>query len=158
MPISRIAEGRAREYVRPAVYALAGIVMGVVWALGSDTPAWEHALRVLALVGCVVVVMTPLRRRRARLGRPVDHRLHSSLLLGKVLLVAAALVVDGLLGRWISDPSLITAVLLAVTIAVGGPALHRKLSHVAPAPTAPPAPAEPRVLCTVEAHGGHGHE
>ncbi|MFE9841475.1 hypothetical protein [Streptomyces goshikiensis] len=158
MPISRIAEGWARGYVRPAVYALAGIVMGVVWALGSDTPAWEHALRVLALVGCAAVVMTLLRRRRARLGRPVDHRLHSSLLLGKVLLVAAALVVDDLLGRWISDPSLITAALLAVTIAVGGPALHRKLSHGGRGPTAHPVPAEPRVLCAVEAHGGRGPE
>ncbi|AYV31841.1 hypothetical protein HET69_18060 [Streptomyces sp. CJ_13] len=158
MPISRITGERARGYVRPAVYVLAGIVMGVVWALGSDTPAWEHALRVLALVGCAAAAMTLLHRRRARLGRPVDHRLHSSLLLGKVLLVAAALVVDELLGRWVSDPSLITATLLAVTIAVGGPALHRRLSHGGSGPTAQAAPADPRVLCAAEVHGGRERE
>ncbi|MFF4452001.1 hypothetical protein [Streptomyces goshikiensis] len=158
MPSSRITEGRARKYVRPAVYVLAGIVMGAVWALGSDAPAWEHALRVLVLVGCVAVAMTPLRRRRARLGRPVDHRLHSGLLLGKVLLVAAALFVDELLGRWISDPTLITAVLLAVTIAVGGPALHRRLSRGGTGPTVRAAPADPRVLCAAETRGGSGRE
>ncbi|MFD5510418.1 hypothetical protein ACFWIB_21900 [Streptomyces sp. NPDC127051] len=111
------------------VYVVAGAVMGVVWAWGADTPAWEHALRLLALVACAGAAMTLAGRRRARLGRPVHRRLHSGLLLGKVLLVAAALLLDQLLGLWVSEPSLITAVVLFVSIAAGGPALHRRLAR-----------------------------
>ncbi|MFF4852326.1 hypothetical protein [Streptomyces sp. NPDC001194] len=111
------------------IYVVAGAVMGGVWAWGSDTPAWEHALRLVALVACAALVMSLLHRRRARLGRPVDRRLHSGLLLGKVLLVAGALLLDQVLGLWVSEPSLITAVVLFVGIAAGGPALHRRLAR-----------------------------
>ncbi|MFJ3925197.1 hypothetical protein [Streptomyces sp. NPDC090022] len=110
------------------MYAVAGIVMGAVWVLGSDTPAWEHALRLVALVVCAGAAMTLVHRRRVRLGRPADHRLHAGLLLAKILLVVAALVLDGVLGLWLSEPSVITAVALTVSIAAGGPALHRWLS------------------------------
>ncbi|MFI8261189.1 MULTISPECIES: hypothetical protein [unclassified Streptomyces] len=110
------------------IYVVAGAVMGGVWAWGSDTPAWEHALRLVALVACAALVMSLVHRRRARLGRPVDRRLHSGLLLGKVLLVVGALLLDQVLGLWVSEPSLITAVALFVGIAAGGPALHRRLA------------------------------
>ncbi|ROQ94220.1 hypothetical protein EDE04_0633 [Streptomyces sp. 2132.2] len=111
------------------IYVVAGAVMGGVWAWGADTPAWEHALRLLVLVVCAAVLMSLAHRRRARLGRPVDRRLHSGLLAGKVLLVAAALLLDHLLGLWVSEPSPITAVVLFAGIAAGGPALHRWLSR-----------------------------
>ncbi|MFJ3201607.1 hypothetical protein [Streptomyces sp. NPDC086989] len=114
------------------VYVLAGAVMGGVWALGSGTPAWEHALRVLALVLCATAAMELLRRRRARLGRlPVGRRLYRGLLLGKVLLVAAALAVDSAIGRWISEPGPVTAAALFAAVALGGPALHRRLAQEA---------------------------
>ncbi|MEU8839190.1 hypothetical protein AB0D97_08650 [Streptomyces roseus] len=111
------------------IYAVAGVVMGGVWAWGSGTPAWEHALRLLALVVCAGALMALVHRRRARLGRPVERRLHRGLLVGKVLLVGAALLLDQLLGLWVSEPSLITAGLLFAGIAAGGPALHRRLAR-----------------------------
>ncbi|MFJ3201483.1 hypothetical protein [Streptomyces sp. NPDC086989] len=110
-------------------YALAGIAMGAVWIMGSDTSPRDHALRLLALVACAGAAMALLHRRRARLGRPVDRRLHSGLLLGKVLLVFVALALDGLLGLRVSEPSLITAALLCLIIAFGGPSLHRWLAR-----------------------------
>ncbi|MFF4104719.1 hypothetical protein [Streptomyces sp. NPDC001903] len=111
------------------IYVVAGAVMGGVWAWGSDTPAWEHALRLVVLVACAALVMSLRHRRRARLGRPVDRRLHCGLLLGKVLLVVAALLLDQLLGLWVAEPSLITAAVLFAGIAAGGPALHRRLAR-----------------------------
>ncbi|KOU21223.1 hypothetical protein ADK52_24055 [Streptomyces sp. WM6372] len=134
------------------IYVVAGAVMGLVWAWGSGAPAWEHALRLLALVACAAVAMTLAHRRRARLGRPVDRRLHSGLLLGKVLLVAAALLLDQLLGLWVSEPSLITAAVLFVGIAAGGPALHRRLARDGGGTRSRrPAPADRRVLTGADA-------
>lgn len=134
------------------IYVIAGAVMGGVWAWGSDTPAWEHALRLLAIVVCAGVLMSLAHRRRARLGRPVERRLHSGLLVGKVLLVAAALLLDQLLGLWFSDPSLITAVVLFAGIAAGGPALHRRLTRDGRGTGDPrSAPSDRRVLSGVDA-------
>ncbi|MFF0218581.1 hypothetical protein [Streptomyces vinaceus] len=140
------------------IYVVAGAVMGGVWAWGSDTPAWEHALRLLVLVVCAAVLMSLAHRRRARLGRPVDRRLHSGLLAGKVLLVVAALALDQLLGLWVAEPSLITAVVLFAGIAAGGPALHRRLSRGGSGepdrPDRLPEPSEPserRVLSGADA-------
>ncbi|WP_371645728.1 hypothetical protein OG974_06335 [Streptomyces sp. NBC_00597] len=147
---------KSRTRIRNRAYGLAGIVMGAVWVMGSDTTAWEHALRVLALVVCAGAAMALLQRRRARLGRPADHRLHSGLLLGKVLLVAAALIVDGLLGLWIPEPSPITAALLCVAIAVGGPALHRRLSRDGNEHPQPRQPGSRDVLVLSRAEAGAG--
>ncbi|GHE38969.1 hypothetical protein CP980_31360 [Streptomyces vinaceus] len=135
------------------IYVVAGAVMGGIWAWGSGTPAWEHALRLLVLVVCAAVLMSLAHRRRARLGRPVHRRLHSGLLAGKVLLVAAALLLDQLLGPWVSEPSLITAVVLFAGIAAGGPALHRWLSRGGGgAPDRRSEPSGRRVLSGVDAH------
>ncbi|MFI6149997.1 hypothetical protein [Streptomyces sp. NPDC051109] len=134
------------------IYVIAGAVMGVVWAWGSGTPAWEHALRLLVLVACAAVAMALAHRRRARLGRPADRRLHSGLLLAKVLLVAAALLLDQLLGLWVSEPSLVTAAVLFAGIAAGGPALHRRLARDGGgAGGGRPAPSDRRVLTGADA-------
>ncbi|MCC0100011.1 hypothetical protein K7B10_35560 [Streptomyces flavotricini] len=134
------------------IYVVAGAVMGGIWAWGSDTPAWEHALRLVVLVGCAALAMSLLHRRRVRLGRPVDRRLHSGLLLGKVLLVGAALLLDQVLGLWVSEPSLITAVVLFAGIATGGPALHRRLARDGSgAGGRQPAPPDRRMLSRVDA-------
>ncbi|MEV7558320.1 hypothetical protein [Streptomyces sp. NPDC089795] len=115
---------------RTAAYAAVGAAVGGVWALGGDTPAWEHALRVLVVVLCVSVVGRFVGRRLVRVGRaPVDRRLFFGLVAGKVLLVAVALLVDQLAGLWCAEPALITAGFLFVLVTVGGPALHGRLSH-----------------------------
>ncbi|MFF3674505.1 hypothetical protein ACFYYS_11005 [Streptomyces sp. NPDC002120] len=113
-----------------SAYAAAGAAMAAVWVLGGDMPAWEHALRVLLVVLCVSVAGRFAGRRLARSGRaPLDRGLFFALVAGKVLLVAVALLVDWLAGLWFSEPTLITAAFLFVVVAVGGPALHGRLSH-----------------------------
>ncbi|MFB7176217.1 hypothetical protein ACFCYI_00715 [Streptomyces sp. NPDC056257] len=113
-----------------SAYAAAGAAVAAVWVLGGDMPAWEHALRVLLVVLCVSVAGRFAGRRLARSGRPpLDRGLFLALVAGKVLLVAVALLVDWLAGLWFSEPTLITAAFLFVVVAVGGPALHGRLSH-----------------------------
>ncbi|MFJ6367821.1 hypothetical protein ACIQK5_06560 [Streptomyces virginiae] len=120
----------ARRARTAAAYAVAGAAVGGIWALGGDTPAWEHALRVLVVVLCVSVAGRFVGRRLARSGRvPVDRRLFFGLVAGKMLLVAVALLVDELAGLWFAEPALITAGFLFVLVTLGGPALHGRLSH-----------------------------
>ncbi|WP_030759977.1 MULTISPECIES: hypothetical protein [unclassified Streptomyces] len=115
---------------RTAAYAAVGAAVGGIWALGGDTPAWEHALRVLVVVLCVSVAGRFLGRRLARTGRaPVDRRLFFGLVAGKVLLVAVALLVDQLAGLWFAEPALLTAGFLFVLVTVAGPVLHDRLAH-----------------------------
>ncbi|MFJ3519254.1 hypothetical protein [Streptomyces sp. NPDC090131] len=115
---------------RRSAYAAVGAAVGGVWALGADMPAWEHALRVLVVVLCVSVAGRLVGRRLARGGRaPVDRGLFFGLVAGKVLLVAVALIVDRIAGLWFPEPALITAGLLFVLVAAGGPALHGRLSR-----------------------------
>ncbi|MEV6579966.1 hypothetical protein AB0M92_17595 [Streptomyces sp. NPDC051582] len=151
-------KGQEAVVAERRIYVVAGAVMGGVWAWGSGTPAWEHALRLLALVVCAGVLMSLAHRRRARLGRPVERRLHSGLLVGKVLLVAAALLLDQLLGLWVAEPSLITAFVLFAGIAAGGPALYRRLARDGGgagdgggAADGRPAPSDRRVLSGADA-------
>ncbi|WKV70477.1 hypothetical protein AW27_002485 [Streptomyces sp. PCS3-D2] len=123
----RTTAGSVRALI---AYAAAGAAMGVVWAFGGDTPAWEHALRVLVLVLCVSVVGRLVGRRLARSGRAqLDRRLFLGLAAAKVLLVAVALVVDQVVGLWFSDPALITAGILFAAVTLGGPVLHARLSR-----------------------------
>ncbi|MFD7099962.1 hypothetical protein [Streptomyces xanthophaeus] len=121
----RTAAGRGHR----AAYAVAGAVMAAVWALGGDTPAWEHALRLLLLILGVSVAVRLVRRRLARTGRVPVSGLFFGLLAAKMLLVAVALLVDWIAGRWFSDPNLVTAGFLFVLVVAGGPALHARLSR-----------------------------
>ncbi|MER6197924.1 hypothetical protein ABT234_11245 [Streptomyces sp. NPDC001586] len=117
-----------------AAYAAAGAAVAAVWVFGGDMPAWEHALRVLVVVLCVSVAGRFVGRRLARTGRAtLDRGLFFALVAGKVLLVAVALLVDWLVGLRFAEPTMITAVFLFVVVAVGGPALHGRLSHGAQA-------------------------
>ncbi|MFE7098923.1 hypothetical protein [Streptomyces erythrochromogenes] len=121
------AAGSARKRF---AYAAAGAAVGAVWAFGGNTPAWEHALRVLLVVLCVSVAGRLVGRRLARTGRaPLDRSLFLGLVAAKVLLVAVALLVDWAAGLWFSEPALITAGILFVVVALGGPALHGRLAH-----------------------------
>lgn len=121
---------RSARPARMLAYAAAGATVGGIWAFGGDTPAGEHALRVLVVVLCVSVVGRFVGRRLARAGRtPIDRGLFFGLVAAKVLLVAVALLVDWLAALWFSDPALITAGFLFVLVAAGGPALHDWLSH-----------------------------
>ncbi|MFE3555013.1 hypothetical protein ACFXKW_09115 [Streptomyces sp. NPDC059193] len=121
---------RAPRLARTLAYAAAGAAVGGVWAFGGETPAWEHALRVLVVVLCVSVTVRFVGRRLVRIGRPpVDRSLFFGLVAAKVLLVAVALLVDWIAGLWFSEPALITAGFLFVLVTVGGPAVHGRLAH-----------------------------
>lgn len=121
---------RGPSTARVSAYAAAGAAVAAVWVLGGDMPAWEHALRVLVVVLCVSLAGRFVGPRLTRAGRaPLDRGLFLGLVTGKVLLVAVALLVDWLAGLWFSEPTLITAAFLFVVVAVGGPALHGRLSH-----------------------------
>ncbi|NLU68842.1 hypothetical protein [Streptomyces sp. HNM0574] len=115
-----------------AVYALAGLVMGVMWIRGGDEPAWEHALRVLVLVLVAPPVVHLVRRlRQRRRGEaPSGRQLPvARLTVAKVLLVGAGLGCDWLLGHWLAEPSRATAVGLCALIAAGGPKLHIRAAN-----------------------------
>ncbi|MEU9182890.1 hypothetical protein AB0C90_40155 [Streptomyces sp. NPDC048550] len=113
-----------------AAYAAVGSAVAGVWALGGNTPAWEHALRMLVLVLCVSTAGRLVGPRLARFGRtPLDRVLFYGLLAGKVLLVGVALLADWIFGLWFADPALITGVCLFAVVTAGGPALHRRLAH-----------------------------
>ncbi|MER6387271.1 hypothetical protein ACFXEL_17310 [Streptomyces sp. NPDC059382] len=126
-PLARARTWTSR-HAETVAYAVAGLVMGAVWALGGDTPPAEHALRVLAILAVAALAMTLNGRRRARAGTARDKRLVLSLLAAKVLLVAVALILDWILGAWLHEPSLVTAGFLFVLVAAGGPTLHARLS------------------------------
>ncbi len=120
----------AARRTHTVAYALVGMAMAVIWALGGDTPAGEHALRLLLLVLGVSVAGRLVGRRLAHSGRtPVDRGLFFGLLAGKVFLVGVALLIDQIAGLWFSEPSLITAACLFAVVTAGGPALHDRLSH-----------------------------
>lgn len=106
-------------------YAAIGLLIGGAWALGQNTPPWEHTLRLLV----VVVVIPPflhLLRQRVRRIASIQPPLRP-MVAAKVLLLAAALGLDVLLARWTEGAELITAAALALTVAIGGPVLHRRL-------------------------------
>ncbi|MDI3390307.1 hypothetical protein QIS99_29550 [Streptomyces sp. B-S-A8] len=107
------------------VYAAAGLLIGGAWAYGRDMPLWEHALRL-----CVIVVVVPpvlhLVRSRLRRRSAAQHLPLRQLVVTKVLLVAAAVVVELLLDPLTAWASFVTAAALAAVVAVGGPAWHQK--------------------------------
>jgi hypothetical protein len=83
-------------------------------------PAWQHALRLLAAVLIIPPLIHLLRRRLNR----TSHLPLRRLVMAKVLLIAAALALDLLLAPWTSHADLITAIAIALSVAVGGPLVH----------------------------------
>lgn len=106
-------------------YLAIGLTIGGAWLLGSSVPPWEHALRLLVVVVVIPPLVHLLRRRRGS-----SHSAQPPLrylVVAKVLLVAAALVVDMLLAQWTTAAEAVTGLMLALTVALGGPPLHRRL-------------------------------
>jgi hypothetical protein len=111
-------------------YAVAGLILAVAWVWRENTPAWEHALRVLVVLLVIVPTVRWARQRRAAasggaVGPPFLTR---TLVLAKLTLVVAGLGVEWALERWMprTDAAACVAVALGLAIAIGGPYLQRR--------------------------------
>lgn len=113
-----------------ARYAIAGLVIGGAWIWRAGASLWEHALRLLIVLVVVAPTLGYLRRRRATRGGGRPSYLPLPQLIGaKLVLIVIAVGVQWLLERSLSatDASVIVGVGLGLTVAVGGPQLHRYL-------------------------------
>jgi hypothetical protein len=110
-------------------YVLLGLVVGGIWLLNSDQPLWLHALRMLAIL---LVVPAVAGRLLAAAARRRGQEMAETISIGRLVaikfgLVIVALVVTGLLGDRVADLDLYVAASLALTLALGGPAIHHRL-------------------------------
>jgi hypothetical protein len=115
-----------------ARYALAGLILGATWAWHEHQSPWGHALRVAILLLLVGPVIRFVRRRYAphwghNLAEAVQLR---GWLLAKLLLIFVAIGLEILLRQWLSynTAAEFVALCLGVTVALGGPPLHRWLA------------------------------
>ncbi|MCX4919041.1 hypothetical protein [Streptomyces sp. NBC_00687] len=128
-PAPRHARGSGRTAALFVRYLLLGLLMGALWAYQHDASLWEHAVRLLGLL----LIVPPLlhraqARRRRRLGQEDRPRLSLvRLSLGKVGIVACALLAAWLLEDRVAGADHWIAGGLTVVVAVGGPLLHPRL-------------------------------
>ncbi|MET8878202.1 hypothetical protein [Nocardia sp. NPDC004604] len=111
-----------------AGYVLAGVTVGLLWVLQTG-PLWEHGLR-LGVVLLVVPTAAHLIRRRWTASKPITV---PRLSLPRLSAAKAALVAAAMIATWLLEPMLpevrrLVGLALALTIAVGGPLLHRHLT------------------------------
>ncbi|MDQ0401481.1 hypothetical protein ABVB69_27840 [Streptomyces sp. NPDC000349] len=127
-PVLRVRSSRRYRLL----YLLAGGYFGWRWAFDAHGPAWEHAAGVLVQMLVLSAVVQLLQRRASRRGQgrsgggqPFRLPLRQ-LVLGKLLLVVAALAAEYLLHRWTSNAHLVIGAGLFLAIALGGPVLQRR--------------------------------
>jgi hypothetical protein len=112
-------------------YVAAGLFLGGVWIWRSGTPPWEHALRLLVVLLVVAPAFRWLRLRLIRRsGMPAGPMFPIRIwVVAKIVLLGVALAVDWLLEKVMTRASagLVVGAFIAVTVAVGGPVLHRKV-------------------------------
>jgi hypothetical protein len=109
-------------------YTAVGLIVAGIWLSSSNQPLWVHAVRTLTILLIVPAVLTPLiaatRRRRQATTETISILRFVSV---KAALVMIALTVDELLRHRIPDLDLYIAAWLALTLALGGPAIHHRL-------------------------------
>ncbi|MEU6586897.1 hypothetical protein [Nocardia sp. NPDC046763] len=136
-PAPQLIPGGRTPWLAPRLwvgYLLAGVVVGLLWVVQTG-PLWEHGLR-MAVVLLVVPTAVHLIRRRWAAGKPATvHRIS----LPRIAVAKAVLVIAALTVTWLFEPSLprihyLGGLALTVTIAAGGPLLHR---HLLTAPSVP---------------------
>jgi hypothetical protein len=110
-------------------YAVIGTVLGVLWVVQRDVPAWEHLIR----TGVVLLIIPPVAHVvRDRVLRAKGRNAHAQLSLPRIVvakfsLIGTAFGLDWLIGVW-TGPALAVDVALGMgitlAIALGGSALH----------------------------------
>ncbi|MGW4123412.1 hypothetical protein [Nocardia sp. NPDC004711] len=125
IPAESMRSTAARRW---AGYLLAGVTVGLLWVLQTG-PLWEHGLR-LGVVLLVVPTAAHLIRQRWAAGKPTTAPRISlrRLSAAKAALVAAAMTATWLLEPMLPEVRRLVGLALALTIAVGGPLLHRHLT------------------------------
>jgi hypothetical protein len=110
-------------------YAVLGLIAGGLWLWGSGDPLWLHALRMLAIV---LIIPALASRLNAAVARRHGKQRTETISVGRLVaikagLVIVALAVTALLGSRLAHLDLYVAAWLALTLALGGPAIHRRL-------------------------------
>jgi hypothetical protein len=109
-------------------YTAVGLIVAGIWLSSSDQPLWVHALRTLAILLVAPAVLTPLiaaiRRHRQATTETISILRFVSVKAG---LIMVAITIDELLRHRIPDLDLYIAAWLALTLALGGPAIHHRL-------------------------------
>lgn len=110
-------------------YLVMAAVIGGLWFQNRHRPAWEEGIRVLIVFALVMLLM---KRLVARRGITIEL---GPALLTKTVLIAIALAVQLLVGRWTSDPAGYVAVGLALIIALLGPLFDHRFFSYTPTPS-----------------------
>jgi Kef-type K+ transport system membrane component KefB len=110
-------------------YAVLGLIAGGLWLWGSGDPLWLHALRMLAIV---LIIPALASRLNAAVARRHGKQRTETISVGRLVaikagLVIVALAVTALLGSRLAHLDLYVAAWLALTLALGGPAIHHRL-------------------------------
>ncbi|MGW7487482.1 hypothetical protein [Streptomyces sp. NPDC054786] len=136
-------------------YAVAGVVLAVMWLGETNEPAWAHAVRATVLL---LLIPPLLLRTNRRLTTAFYESAHprgalARLITARILIVSAAVVVSALLGH-LMDPGAahdiralgIRVLCVLLTIPLQIRAAHRARAGGAH-PSARPTLSAPRVIC-----------
>jgi len=115
-------------------YAALGLIAGSLWLWNAGQPVWLHAVRMLAIL---LIVPAVAQRLIAVIAR---HRGHSKrqtasvrrLVAAKGVLIIIAMTATILLEGHVASLPVYVAGWLALTIGLGGPAVHHRLLAGAP--------------------------
>jgi hypothetical protein len=114
----------SRSALIRAIYLVVGIKFGAIWLAQGDSSPWEHALKLVALMGIVMSVATAVRWWAARRGRHVAHHPIGRFLMAKAALVALAVAAGLALENSVSHADLWVGVGLAAVVGLVGPVIH----------------------------------
>jgi uncharacterized membrane protein len=110
-------------------YGMAGLILGLVWGIRSNSSPWLHALRLLVVLVVAAPLLHWLRARRAeRRGTPAGVQFPIRVwIAAKLVLLAVALGLQWLLERSMSREGAgwLVAAFIFVVVALGGPVMHR---------------------------------
>jgi hypothetical protein len=113
-------------------YALLGLAVGGIWLWGGSSPLWLHALRTAVVLLTLPVaggrIADSVARRTGRARTFSVRRLATA----KAVLILIAIAVTATAGNRVAHLDLYIAAWMAITLAVGGPAVHHRLLIRAP--------------------------
>ncbi|MBB3748898.1 hypothetical protein FHT44_001359 [Mycolicibacterium sp. BK634] len=118
-------------------YLVVGIKFGAIWLAQGDSSPWEHAVRLIVLMGIVMTVASVVRWWAARRGRHVAHHPIGRFLMAKVALVAMAVAAGLALENSVSNADLWVGLGIAAVVGLAGPAIHPWLTKANPAQLEP---------------------
>ncbi|MYT33121.1 MULTISPECIES: hypothetical protein [unclassified Streptomyces] len=137
------------------IYAVAGIVLALMWLGETNEPAWAHGLRTVVLLLILPPLLLPTNRRLTAAFHTARYpaRALTRLIAARILIVTAALTVNALLGHLLDPHSdhhfralAVRVMCVLLTIPLQVRAAHRARGRGAPPPSHPTLSA-PRLMC-----------